>query len=234
MSGDLFEQITNRVGVQQSFSLPLALNRASTPQLSKVNALKTAQAGQAIRFRCAVILTAHQTEYFAVQKHLSERQEEIHKGTVYERGKFIAHGREWEIGIAEIGAGNDGAASEAERAIAYFNADIILFVGVAGGIKDVAIGDVVAATKVYGYESGKAASQFLPCPDLGQTSHNLEQRARSERRKKDWRNRLKSSFAQIPHVHVAPIAAGAKVVSSNRSSVFKFLQRQLYIKEIIA
>jgi nucleoside phosphorylase len=174
---------------------------------------------------CAVILTALPVEYLAVRTHLTDLQEQMHpQGTIYERGKFAANGREWEVGIAEVGAGNAGAAIEAERAIAYFKPDILFFVGIAGGIKDVAIGDVVAATKVYGYESGKFGDQFLTRPTLGQSNYALVQRARSEARKGEWWQRISSSSASQPRVFVAPIAAGEKVIASKQSEVFQLLR----------
>jgi nucleoside phosphorylase len=173
----------------------------------------------------AVILTALPVEYLAVRSHLSDLQEEMHpQGTIYERGKFAANGQEWEVGVVETGAGNAGSAIEAERAIAYFKPDVLIFVGIAGGIKDVAIGDVVAATKVYGYESGKVGEQFSTRPAMGQSSYALMQRARSEARKEEWLQRLSSNLATQPRVFVAPIAAGEKVVASKESELFKFLR----------
>jgi len=174
----------------------------------------------------AVILTALPVEYLAVRTHLTDLQEELHpQGTVYERGTFIAPHQTWEAGLAAVGAGNASAAIEAERAIAHFQPDLLFFVGIAGGIKDVAIGDVVAATKVYGYEAGKVkADQFLTRPSLGQSAYALVQRARAEARKDDWLQRLSRRPASLPRVVVAAIAAGEKAIASKQSELFQFLR----------
>ncbi|NEQ67167.1 MAG: tetratricopeptide repeat protein [Symploca sp. SIO2D2] len=172
----------------------------------------------------AVILTAIRVEYMAVQAYLKKPQEEVYHGTVYERGNFSANKQVWDVIIAEIGAGNPGAAGQAERAIAYFNPQVILFVGVAGGIKDVRLGDVVASTKVYAYESGKAGETFQPRPEIGLSAYSLEQRARVEAREEDWLKRLPSPPETTPTVFVAPIAAGEKVIASTKSEVFQFLR----------
>ena len=176
----------------------------------------------------AIILTALPVEYKAVREHLTDLQEKTHLGTVYELGKFLSAGQSWEVGIVEIGAGNPIVAMEAERAIRYFGPDVILFVGVAGGIKDVNLGDVVAATKVYGYESGKDEVTFQPRAEVGRLAYRLEQRARAEARKGNWLRRIKgphpsdSSFRAF----VGPVAAGAKIVASTRSATYEFLRSQ--------
>ena len=173
----------------------------------------------------AVILTALSVEYLAVRAHLFDPREEVHpQGTIYEQGQFVGNGSVWDVGVVEIGAGNPGATLEAERAIAYFHPDVILFVGVAGGIKDVALGDVVASTKVYGYESGKAEETFRPRPEVGLSAYGLQQRARAEAKKTDWLKRLSPLPSPPPKVYVAPIAAGEKVIASTKSEVFQFLR----------
>ncbi|MGB0561197.1 MAG: COR domain-containing protein [Spirulinaceae cyanobacterium] len=181
--------------------------------------------------RQAVILTALQCEFLAVQAHLTNPQEVIHsQGTIYEQGQFTANDQTWTVNIAEIGAGTSGAAQETERAISFFNPDVILFIGVAGGIADkgVSLGDVVASTKIYGYESGKAEETFKPRPEVGLSSYGLEQRARAEARRANSTGlqRLAEVPSSPPQVFVAPIASGEKVIASTESKFFKFLRAQ--------
>ncbi len=174
---------------------------------------------------CAVILTALSVEFLAVRAYLTDIQEKTHpQGTIYEQGKFIDDDAIWDVGIVEIGAGNTGAALEVERAISYFNPDIILFVGVAGGIKDVELGDVVASTKIYSYASGKTEATFETRPEVGLSAYDLEQRARATVR--SWLLKAQDSESNPhPKAFVAPIAAGEKVIASTQSNVFKFLRK---------
>jgi len=176
--------------------------------------------------RKALILTALRAEYLAVRAHLEDVEEVTNKGTVYEKGHFTSNDKFWDILLVEIGAGNNTAAFEAERAIEYFQPEVALFVGVAGAIKDAGIGDVVAATKIYGYASGKSEKEFLPRPDVGNSSYAMVQRARAVGRKSNWLGRIKEPSDQFgqPRVFIGAIAAGEQVVASTESETYKFIR----------
>jgi nucleoside phosphorylase len=183
-----------------------------------------------ITYRAAVF-TVLPVEYQAARRHLSNIEEETHDGNVYQKGGFAATQQgQWEILLVQlVGAGNVGAAVEVQRAISYFHPDVIIFIGVAGGLKDVQLGDVVAATKVYGYESGKADTTFLPRPTMGSISYAMQQRVQAEAQKSDWLQRLRQLGDQLPNsmpqVLVGAIAAGEKVIASLRSPEARLLQR---------
>jgi nucleoside phosphorylase/tetratricopeptide (TPR) repeat protein len=172
-----------------------------------------------------VILTALGLEYKAVSEHLQDIQEITYQGTIYGYGTFISQNHIWHVAVAEIGMGGPTAAAETERALSNFQPQITLFVGIGGGLKDVKLGDVVAASKIYAYESGKVEQQFLPRPEVWRASHALEQRARTEARSDQWLTFLGSSRSDfIPQVHIGALAAGEKVLASTQSNLFQLLK----------
>ena len=164
-----------------------------------------------------VILTALAEEFLAVEKHVPERQEVEHPhGTVYERGRFTSGTAIWDVLIVETGKGNRRVATETHRAIAFFNPDVVLFVGIAGGRKGVSIGDVVASDKVYNYESGRDEIDFKTRPEAERPSYKLEQRARDIAR--SWKRRKQEAGTKdLPNAVVGAIAAGESVVASTQS-----------------
>jgi nucleoside phosphorylase len=175
----------------------------------------------------AIILTALPVEYLAVRAYLKNIREEVHpQGTVYERGTFAGKDGEWDVVIGEIGMGGLNAALEAERILQAYTPDVALFVGVAGGLKDVERGDVVVATKVYGYEAGKEGpGGFESRPSIGSSTYRMEQRARAEARKSDWLERLADVPSPAPKVYVGPLAAGEKIIAEKSSAIYQFLKK---------
>lgn len=178
----------------------------------------------------AVILTAGQLEWNAVCSHLTNPQEVRHaEGTVYQTGLFSAAEGNWEVAVVETGTGNTIAGVETERAIAFFQPEVILCVGLAGGLKDVAIGDVVVSSKIYGIDGGKDHKDFLELrPHVSNASYRLEQRARADSRSKNWLIRINSEKAPSPEprVHLGPFAASEKIVASKRAETAKLIREK--------
>ena len=177
---------------------------------------------------CAVILTAIQKEYSAVRLHLVElTQEKSKQNTIFERGIFKNGRNDWQVGIVEVGMGNTNSGIMAERAISHFNPSVMIFVGIAGGIKDVKLGDLVVAEKVYDYESGKIGVRTFTRPEVGNSSYAILQRAKYVARDEIWKNRIKDNrgLVLLPSVIVKPIATGEKVLTSTSSKEFNMICR---------
>jgi nucleoside phosphorylase len=178
----------------------------------------------------AIISTALSVEYAAVQAHLTHINRVQHQtGTIYQVGEFNGRIHQWEVALVQTGQGNPRASLEVERAISFFSPSHVFFVGVAGGVKDVKLGDVVAATKVYAYEYGKVEAEFKPRPDFGESSYSLIQEATYISRQNDWLSRVilhhpSDIFGKRPQAFVGPIIAGEKVIASTSSSTYQFIK----------
>lgn len=147
--------------------------------------------------RRVAIFTALSLECMAVCQHLANRRQTTHpQGTIYERGSFSSGNRdEWDVLVVECGAGNVTTALEVGRLISFFRPELMLFVGIAGGLKDVRIGDVVVGTKVYAYESGKEREVFESRPETHVPSYRLAQLAKAEIRSGLWVKRIRGGDA---------------------------------------
>ena len=122
------------------------------------------------------------------------------------------------------------AAIETERAIAHFEPEYVFFAGVAGGLKDVEVGDIVIGRDVYGFERGKAEhSNFKPRPQFGASSYSLERLAGQYAKSIAWNQRveslLNSDFAPAIRTFTGTIASGEKVDASVDSDLHKFLKQ---------
>jgi nucleoside phosphorylase/transcription elongation GreA/GreB family factor len=185
-------------------------------------AAESIQEAAPLRYR-AVILTALGLEYNAVLSYLTNPEKKVHPdGSIYEIGTITLNNFNWEVTLVETGAHNISAAKETERALATFNPNIVLFLGVAGGLKDVSIGDVVSSTKVYGYESGKAEVDFHPRPEVFTPNNLMIHLSRLIVREGKWVKRLNLSLQQkIPKALIGAIVAGEKVIASKESKEYK-------------
>ncbi|PSL53373.1 nucleoside phosphorylase [Saccharothrix carnea] len=171
-----------------------------------------------------VILTALPVEYDAVRAHLTDLRTHRHgAGTLFDTG-FLASHPTCRIALAATGMGNLSAATLTERAVVEFAPAAMLFVGIAGGLRDrLDIGDVVVGTRVYAYQGGRSDDTgFRARPRAWDVSHRIEQVAGRVSREDRWfRASPDRDGEAVPAVHFGPIAAGEVLLDSRRSDTAK-------------
>ncbi|MFD9736489.1 purine phosphorylase [Umezawaea sp. NPDC059074] len=164
-----------------------------------------------------VILTALESEHAAVLGHLTDVEAHTHRaGTLFDVGVLKSRS-DRRIAVAATGMGNLTAAALTERAVVEFQPSAMLFVGIAGGLRDwLELGDVVVATRVYAYHGGRSEDDgFHARPRSWDISHKVEQVARRVHRAREWHKPF--SDGACPEVHFAPVAAGEVVLDSRTS-----------------
>jgi nucleoside phosphorylase len=157
-------------------------------------------------------LTPMPLEFAAVHAHLRDSRRISHPaGTVAEVG--TVPGVPWPVAVILSGEGTSDAGALAERVSSWLEPQLLLVVGIAGGLKeDVALGDVVAATWVYGYHGGKEDDPgFHARPRTWRSHHGLTQVAGILAAiSNGWAKSLEGQ----PSVHLKPIASGDVLLNS--------------------
>jgi len=179
-----------------------------------------------------LILTALEVERLAIEQHLKDIKPVLHPvtGTDYTKGTYCYNGGVLEVIVARTDQTNVNAAIETERAIAHFEPEYVFFAGVAGGLKDVEVGDIIIGRDVYGFERGKAEeNNFKPRPQFGASSYSLERLAGQYAKSTAWNqtieNLLNSDFAPVIRTYTGTIASGEKVDASIDSDLHQFLKQ---------
>jgi len=166
-----------------------------------------------------LIVTALALERAAVRPHLDQVRIESLDGLYADLGTFDPGASPQRVAVVETGAGNVPAAVLTTLAEELLRPRLIVMVGVAGGVKDVVVGDVVASSKVYWIEGGKEKDTLAPRPDFAPVSVALVQLARAVSADGRWIERAAATGGgrwqdRAPGSLVAPIVTGEKVVAA--------------------
>lgn len=168
-----------------------------------------------------VILCPITVEFEAVYPFLDspiERQDPISKQE-YHLGIIPVDGYQWKVALFETEPGIENLGSVTSRIIYLLRPTYVFLVGVAGGVKDVVLGDLVVATKAYGYDSGKETSTEVGIrPNV--IDHPREMLGLCRKIKKSFENK-KKPFKVV----FGPIASGNKVIASMRAATYQTIKK---------
>lgn len=165
----------------------------------------------------AVVLTALPLEFQEVVSRLDNvAMLTSPRGKRISLGYYRGGNRTWLVAVACTGRGNNIAALMNYEYLQELEPELAVFIGIAGGLRDVAVGDVVIADRVFNYESGKVTDAgFLSRSDSLPSDEKLVDLFIHVAARSRYRDRI----------HFGPIVAGEKVFASSSNSVVHDLRR---------
>jgi nucleoside phosphorylase len=163
----------------------------------------------------ALIITSLPVEFNTVVAYMNSEQKKI---TIHAITGYYGTFQDWNIITIITSSDNDIATFQTEYAIKYFQPEIILFIGIAGSLKEnVHTGDVVVATKIYSYGQSPKEESIRTRLEIATMNYALIQQAHLEAKNPEWlRHQGEHSTeksldsAHTPQVILAPIIAGEK------------------------
>lgn len=171
------------------------------------------------------ILSPIEVEYKAVRPYLSDIKKEVKDGFVYEIGNFIGQFQMYRVVIRQTGSKIADIALATEKLVHAFRPAAIFLVGVAGGVKDVSIGDVVVGTKAYDFQGGKVLDDhFATRPDVIPYDMHLIDHARHITRQDDWEQTI-NGWVRGHKIVFGPIGCSDKVIASTASPEYALIKR---------
>jgi nucleoside phosphorylase len=174
-----------------------------------------------------LILTPIPKEYQALINHLDGKHETIFAPELYEKWTFQGNHHKYSIIVREPGAKIADMALATERAIQHFKPDIAILMGIAGGVKDVKIGDVVVANRIYNIDSGKESEDgFSARPDVQKLSSDLLARVQKLERDNQWQNRIKVGDSKAK-LYQGAIASSDKLIANVDNPTFQRIKKHL-------
>lgn len=126
--------------------------------------------------RVALVVTAVDLEHSAVRNRLINLARDRVAGTWLMRGEIPGHHVNWTVFLGRAGMGNATSAALVGMAAKDLKANLVAFVGTAGGLKpdDQRHGDVVVASRIHNPYSGKQIPTSDGAKLLGRdTSYNV-------------------------------------------------------------
>ena len=133
--------------------------------------------------------------------------------------------KEYSVVIGLTGhAGNTRSAVAAQNAIDRWNPRYLIFVGIAGGMRECKKGDVVIGNFIRGYEYGKIDKNFAPRSDWSYDSDiGLFTSAEAVSNEKDWYQYIKINPPEHcePKVIIEEIASGDKIIEDPSNEFFQ-------------
>jgi nucleoside phosphorylase len=169
------------------------------------------------------IITPIQVELDAILSKVPNCREEISEGIRYLVTPFKGKHHDFNLVLQLGGPNNENTALATEKVVKKYQPLAVILCGVAGGVKDVEVGDVVVGSKYYGYDFGKVTPEgFKTRPESGYYSKDLVALAQSVAANGQWRNRANNN--KPCKVIFGAIAAGNKVVTASNSVEYRRLK----------
>lgn len=165
-----------------------------------------------------VILCPVEVEFKIIRKILTNSKPTQYKKVSFDFGKIKAKSYNWNIAVIEPDLNLNSFGLKVNEAISTLNPKYVFLAGIAGGIKDPKIGDIIIGTKAYFYEGGKETTKgFVARPRIIENNSN-ELLTLAKRITREI-NPIRTNF------HFGAIASGNKVLSSLDSQSIEIIKK---------